>query len=99
MDAKDLVGLGKAVKTVADAVRGAVSTLYRPTAIKKEGKARAEVEAYRVETLAQAEVRAAIIKEEGSRELAERARRRFLFEQMTQKLVGKFQNTGYIGCL
>jgi hypothetical protein len=40
---KDLVGIGKTVKTVSDAVRGAVSVLYRPTAIRKEGRARIEV--------------------------------------------------------
>jgi hypothetical protein len=35
---KDLVGIGETVKTVSDAVRGAVSVLYRPTAIRKEGR-------------------------------------------------------------
>lgn len=85
MEAKDLIGIGEAVKTVTDAVRGAISTLYRPTAIKKEGRAQTEVDAYRIETLAQAEVRAAVLKDAGSRELAERARQRFLFEQITQQ--------------
>lgn len=82
---KDLVGIGKTVKTVSDAVRGAVSTLYRPTAIRKEGRARADVAAYRIEATARAEAKAALIRSEGAAELAERARERFLFEQMTQQ--------------
>jgi hypothetical protein len=74
---KDLVGIGKTVKTVSDAVRGAVSVLYRPTAIKKEGRARIEVAASRVEAMAEAEVRAALIRQEGEVALADRANRDF----------------------
>src|SRR4051794_32488895 len=68
---KDLVGIGKTVKTVSDAVRGAVSVLYRPTAIRKEGRARIEVAASRMEVMAQSEVRAAQIRQEGEVALAE----------------------------
>jgi Protein of unknown function (DUF2806) len=64
---------------------GAVSTLYRPIAIRKEGRARAEVEAYRVETLAQAKLKAALIKQEGATILEERVRQRFVFEQSMQQ--------------
>jgi hypothetical protein len=82
---KDLVGIGKTVKTVSDAVRGAVPVLYRPTAIKKEGRARTEVAASRVEAMARAEVRAALIRQEGETALADRAKQRFLFEQSMQQ--------------
>jgi hypothetical protein len=82
---KDLVGIGKTVKTVSDAVRGAVSVLYRPTAIRKEGRARIEVAASRVEVMARAEVRAAQIRQEGDIALADRAKQRFLFEQLMQQ--------------
>lgn len=85
MEIDDLAGLGKAVKTVTSAVRGAVSTLYRPSAIRNEGRARADTEAYRIETLARAEAAAAIIKNEGALELAERAKQRFVFEQVKQQ--------------
>jgi Protein of unknown function (DUF2806) len=85
MKVKDLVGIGRTVKTVSDAVRGAVSTLYRPTAIRKEGRARAEVAAYRVEALAGAEVKAALIKQDGAAVLEERVRQRFIFEQSMQQ--------------
>ena len=85
MEIDDIGGLGKAVKTVTGAVRSAVSTLYRPAAIRKEGKARADTEAYRIETLARAEVAAAMIKIEGALELAERAKQRFVFEQVKQQ--------------
>jgi hypothetical protein len=82
---KDLVGIGKTVKTVSDAVRGAVSVLYRPTAIRKEGHARIEVATSKVEAMAKAEVRAALIRQEGEITLADRAKRRFLFEQSMQQ--------------
>jgi hypothetical protein len=82
---KDLVGIGKTVKTVSDAVRGAVSVLYRPTAIRKEGRARIEVAASKVEAMAEAEVRAALIRQEGEITLADRAKQRFLFEQSMQQ--------------
>ncbi|HXO70595.1 MAG TPA: DUF2806 domain-containing protein [Bradyrhizobium sp.] len=82
---KDLVGIGKTVKTVSDAVRGAVSVLYRPTAIRKEGRARIEVAASRLEAIAKAEVRAAQIRQEGEITLADRAKQRFLFEQSMQQ--------------
>jgi hypothetical protein len=82
---KDLVGIGKTVKTVSDAVRGAVSVLYRPTAIRKEGRARIDVAASRVEAMAKAEVRAALIRQEGEVALADRAKQRFLFEQLMQQ--------------
>mgnify|MGYP001558618049 FL=1 len=85
MEIDDIGGLGKAVKTVTGAVRSAVSTLYRPAAIRKEGKARADTEAYRIETLPRAEVAAAMIKTEGALELAERAKQRFVFEQVKQQ--------------
>ena len=42
MMAKDLLGVGATVKTVGDAVRAAVATLYRPTAIRNEGRAGAD---------------------------------------------------------
>jgi hypothetical protein len=82
---KDFVGVGKTVKTVSDAVRGAVSVLYRPTAIRKEGRARIDVAASRVEAMAKAEVRAALIRQEGEITLADRAKQRFLFEQSMQQ--------------
>jgi hypothetical protein len=82
---KDLVGIGKTVKTVSDAVRGAVSVLDRPTTIRKEGRARIEVAASRVEAIAKAEVRAAQIRQEGEITLADRAKQRFLFEQSMQQ--------------
>jgi Protein of unknown function (DUF2806) len=85
MKVKDLVGIGTTVKTVSDAVRGAVSTLYRPTAIINEGRARADVAAYQVEALAQAEVKAALIKQDGAAILAERVKQRFIFEQSMQQ--------------
>jgi hypothetical protein len=66
-------------------VRGAVSVLYRPTAIRKEGRARIDVAASRVEAMAKAEVRAALIRQEGEITLADRAKQRFLFEQSMQQ--------------
>lgn len=52
---------------------------------KKEGRARAEVAAYRVEVLAQAEIKAALIKQDGAAVLEERVRQRFIFEQSMQQ--------------
>ena len=82
---KDLAGIGKVIKTVGDAVRGAAYTLYRPTAIRKEGRARAEVKAYEIEVTAAAKARAALIQYEGKEAIAARARQRFIFEQVTQQ--------------
>lgn len=82
---KDLVGIGKSVKTVSDAVRGAVSVLYRPRAIRNEGRARTEVAVHGIEAVAEAEAKAALIRSESEAQLAERARDRFVFEQLTQQ--------------
>jgi hypothetical protein len=85
MPIKDLAGIGKTVKTVSDAVSGAVSMLYKPTAIRREGRARNEVAAHKLIIMAEAEVEAALIKQEGNFALEERVRQRFVFEQSTQQ--------------
>lgn len=58
----DLGGAGKIVESVLSALSGAIGRLYQPTAIRKEGVAAADVEAYRIERIAVAQAQAALIR-------------------------------------
>jgi len=82
---KDLAGFGKVASTVTQAVTKAISTLYKPTAILKEGRARADVDAYRIEVLAKAKVAADLLVDGSESDIAQRAKQRFVFEQLQQQ--------------
>lgn len=58
----DLGGAGKIVESLLSAVSGAIGRLYQPNAIRKEGIATADVEAYRIERIALAQAQAALIR-------------------------------------
>ena len=55
-------------KYLADGLRDAVSKAYRPLAIEWEGKAHVNVEAYRIQRIAEAEAKAALIRGEAGKQ-------------------------------
>jgi hypothetical protein len=81
----DLAGLGKAAEKFFALIESSVGTLYRPRAIREEGKAAAETEAYKVLALANAEVKAAAIKADGQYELEQRAISRIRQQELVKQ--------------
>ena len=65
----DLGGLGQIGTALINAFQNAVGTLYRPTAIRHEGAAESDVEAYKIVKLAEAHRQAQLIS--GGAELAD----------------------------
>lgn len=57
----DLTGFGAVGSSIVKSVSEAIGTVYRPTAIRREGRAAADAEAYGIEKRAQAEARARMI--------------------------------------
>lgn len=104
----DLTGIGKPVTAIVKAIEKAVGKLYLPHAIREEGKARAEadmymvdVEAYRMERLAYAEVsKKKILRTEGEglyerageRVVKKETNRQYNLEQTISTAIGLSQN-------
>jgi Protein of unknown function (DUF2806) len=82
---EDLAGLGRAVEKFLGLVQSSVGTLYRPRAIRHEGQAKADIEAYKVVTVAKATVEARRISLEADQELAARAVVRLRHEELTKQ--------------
>jgi hypothetical protein len=73
------------------AVRDGAAKLYKPLAIRREGKARVDVEAYKIEKLAEAEAKASLIKADSSAKqtLAEAELQDELARRMKAKVVNQ----------
>jgi hypothetical protein len=76
----DQAGLGKAAAAILSSVEKLLGAAFRPFQIRREGRATADAEAYRIVTLAEANVRAGAVAAEGDADLAERARARVVSE-------------------
>lgn len=73
---------GKPIEKLIETVSQGIGTLYKPRAIRKE----ADAEAYKIEKLEEANAKAAIIKSEADAEIVERARQRFVFQEVTRQI-------------
>lgn len=81
----DLAGFGKAAERFFALVESSIGTLYRPRAIRTEGKASAEVEAYKVIAIANANAKANIISADNQGELERRAIARLRQQELTKQ--------------
>lgn len=72
---------GKAVEKLIDVVSKGIGTLYKPRSIRNE----ADAEAYRLETLANAEAKKALIKNDAQLEIAERAKLRLAHQEVNRQ--------------
>ncbi|MBR1170382.1 DUF2806 domain-containing protein [Bradyrhizobium liaoningense] len=81
----DLAGLGKAAEKFLSLIQDSIGTLYRPKAIRKEGRASAEAEAYRIVAMARANAVAAQIAADSEEALAQRAALRLRHEEMRKQ--------------
>jgi hypothetical protein len=66
-------------------LESSVGALYRPRAIRREGKAAADTEAYKLVALANAEVKASVVKADGQYELEQRAINRIRQQELTKQ--------------
>jgi hypothetical protein len=82
---EDLAGFGKATEKFFSLIESAVGTLYRPEAIRAEGRAIADAEAYKVVALARAEAEAKGIQTDSQQELAERAVARIRHQELLKQ--------------
>jgi hypothetical protein len=78
----DLIGVGRAVEKFLELVQSSIGTLYRPRAIRKEGQAQAEADAYRLAMLAEVQKRANRTVSDPDRDLAERALARLRHQEI-----------------
>jgi hypothetical protein len=81
----DLAGFGKAAEKFLALLESSVGALYRPRAIRREGKAAADTEAYKLVALANAEVKASIVKADGQYDLEQRALNRIRQQELTKQ--------------
>ena len=73
VEVSDLTGLGAATKALLGMIRDATGVLYRPKAIRDQGRAAADAKAYEMVALAKAKVEAATVLVDGRDELRLRA--------------------------
>lgn len=83
---KDLAGIGSAGEKIIDAISGAIGTLYRPTSIRKDGRAMADAEAYRIEKRAMAEAKARLISEDAELTIEARAANRLRAQEVRRQV-------------
>jgi hypothetical protein len=76
-----IVSLGKPIEKLIDTVGKAVGTLYKPKALRNE----ADAEAYKIEAIANAKAKAAIIKSDTDNEIAERAKQRLYLQEINRQ--------------
>jgi hypothetical protein len=81
----DLAGLGKATEKFFGLIESAIGTLYRPRAIRKEGEASADAEAYKIVAIANANAKADIVKFESQQDLERRAIDRLRQQELTKQ--------------
>ena len=79
---KNLIKLdGKAVAKLIDVVSKGIGTLYKPKALRNE----ADAEAYKIETLAKAESRKALIENDAQLEIVERTKARLVHQELNRQ--------------
>ena len=86
MDIKDLGGIGHATEKFLDAIQSAIGALYRPRSLLLEGRASADVEAYKMVALAKAERESQLIRSDAEQELAARAVERLRHQETVKQL-------------
>jgi hypothetical protein len=82
---EDFTGIGRATGKFLELVQSSIGTLYRPRAIRKEGEAVADAEAYKVIALAKANNEARQITLDGQQALAERAVERLRHQELNKQ--------------
>jgi hypothetical protein len=83
---EDLGGFGRAAEKFFDLISSSVGTLYKPRAIRTEGKAKADADAYQVVAMAKAQGESKLIASEADQALAERAFARLRQQEMTKQV-------------
>jgi hypothetical protein len=83
---EDLGGIGRATEKFLAVIQSAIGTVYRPRALRLEGRAAADAEAYKIVALAKAEKEARLVRSDADAELAERAVARLRHQEMTKQL-------------
>lgn len=73
---------GAPIEKLIETVSQGIGTLYKPRAIRKE----ADAEAYRIEKLEEANAKAALIKDNVDTEIIERARQRFVYQEVNRQI-------------
>jgi hypothetical protein len=86
MEIKDLAGLGHAAEKFLSLIESSIGSLYRPKSIRAEGKAQADVEAYKLLVVARAQSEAKIIEADAEQQLEERALRRMRQQELSKQL-------------
>lgn len=82
---EDLAGIGRAAERFLELVQSSIGTLYRPRAIRRDGKAAADAEAYKIIALAKANNEARLIAFDGEQALAERAIERLRHQELNKQ--------------
>ena len=82
---EDLAGIGRAVEKFLGLVQSSIGTLYRPRALRQEGKAKADAGAYQLVTEAKAAAEVSLINFEAEQTLAERTAARLRHQEMTKQ--------------
>lgn len=73
---------GTPIEKLIETVSQGIGTLYKPRAIRKE----ADAEAYRIEKLEEANAKAALIRDNVDAEIIERARQRFVHQEVNRQI-------------
>jgi hypothetical protein len=82
---EDLGGFGRAAEKFLGLIESSVGKLYRPRAIRQEGRALADAEAYKIISIAKADQAARLINYETEHALAERAVARLREQEMAKQ--------------
>jgi len=81
----DLAGFGKAAERFFGLIESSVGALYKPRALRKEGAAAADAEAYKLVALANAKAKADLIQFESQQDLEQRAVNRLRQQELTKQ--------------